>query len=322
MTGKVRLDISIADYPHTRRIISGEIPIQGVEPNFVRVTPQIAAYRRMVRDHAFDVCELAPTTYIIARAYGAPFVGLPVFLVRRFNHSGLLIRPDAGILEPRDLVGKKVGVRAYSVTTGVWFRSTLIEDYGIDISKIIWVVDDEEHVRELTLPPNVVHTGPGQSLHDMMAAGELHAGFKANAGVGRKGSPTGGWEVVPTDYPPLFPNAGAVEAESYRRTGIYPIHGIVVVKDNVLAEHPWVATSLYDAFAAAKAEWLERHLAGRSDEKSDETYRKLRKIVGDDPLPYGIEANRTTIEALCRTALHQGLSPRALALEEIIVDPE
>jgi 4,5-dihydroxyphthalate decarboxylase len=322
MAGKVSLDISISDYPHTRSILSGEIAIEGVEPNFIRIVPQIGAFRRMVRNHEFDVCELAPTTYMIARAYGAPFVGLPVFLMRQFNHSALLVRPDAGITEPKQLEGHKVGVRAYSVTTGVWFRSILIEDYDVDISRITWVVDDEEHVQAMKLPPNVVHAGPGQSLHDMMAAGELSAGFKGNAGVGRKGSPAGGWQVVPTDYPQLFPHAGEVEAESYRRTGIYPIHGILVVKDKVLADHPWVARSLYDAFAASKAEWLKEHLAGTSTDKLDDKYRKLRRIVGDDPLPYGLQANLPSIEALARTVWDQKLSPRRLSLEEIVVDPE
>jgi len=320
MADKVRLDISIGDYPHTHRILTGEIEIAGVEPNFIRVVPQIGAYRRMVRDHEFDVCEIAPTTYMIARGYGAPFVGLPIFLMRQFNHSSLLVRPDAGITEPRQLEGRRVGVRAYSVTTGVWLRSILIEDYGVDLSKITWVVDDEEHVRELVLPPNVVHTSPGESLHDLMATGNLVAGFKGNAGVGRKGSPTGdGWQVVPTDYPQLFPNAAEIEAESYRRTGIYPIHGVLVVKDAVLAEHPWIAKSLYEAFATAKAEWLVDHHAGRSTDKLDDKYRKLRRIVGDDPLPYGLEANAASIAALARTAWDQKLSPRPLTIEEIIV---
>src|SRR5215813_4074100 len=109
------LTLALADYPHTSAIKSGLIPIEGVAPEFVNVVPQVAAYRRMVRDVEFDVCELAPTTYIIARAYGAPFVALPIFVLRRFHHAGLLVRPDAGIEGPKDLEGKKVGVRAYSV---------------------------------------------------------------------------------------------------------------------------------------------------------------------------------------------------------------
>src|SRR6218665_3897873 len=129
---KVPLKIAIAEHPHTSAIRSGAIPIEGVDGEIMGVQPQIGAFRRMVRDVEFDVCELAPTTYIIARAYGAPFVGLPIFVVRRFHHGGLLVRPDAGINTPKDLEGKKVGVRAYSVTTGVWLRQALMDDCGLD----------------------------------------------------------------------------------------------------------------------------------------------------------------------------------------------
>ena len=244
MSGKLKLDFSIGNYPHTKRLLSGEIEIDGIEPNFIEVKPQIGAYRRMVRDHEFDVCEIAPTTYIIARGYGAPFVGLPIFLMRQFNHGTLLVRPDAGIKHPKDLEGHKVGVRAYSVTTGVWLRSALVEDFGLDDSKVTWVVDDEEHVVEMKLPDNVVHAPEGRSLNAMMADGELVAGFAGNAGVGRTGSPTGGWKVVKTDYPKLFPNDGGAylmpqilvdvdhSMRIMREESFGPVVGIMKVKDD------------------------------------------------------------------------------------------
>src|ERR1700751_2225076 len=172
LTKKVPLKIAIAEHPHTSAIRNGSIPIEGVDAEFVTVKPQIGAFRRMVRDVEFDVCEIAPTTYIIARAYGAPFVALPIFVVRRFHHSGLLVRPDAGIKTSKDLEGKKVGVRAYSVTTGVWTRSVLIEEFGVESAKVTWVVEEEEHVTSLKLPSNVVHASDGKSLASMMASGE------------------------------------------------------------------------------------------------------------------------------------------------------
>ena len=322
MAGKVHLKIAVADYPHTAAVRNGAIPIEGVEAEIVTVQPQIAAFRRMVRQVEFDVCELAPTTYIIARAYGAPFVALPVFLLRRFHHSGLLVRPDSGIKTPKDLEGRKVGVRAYSVTTGVWTRAVLIDEYGLDSSKVTWVVDDEEHVTQLKLPSNVIHTPPGRSLADMMADGELAAGFHGNAGVGRSGSPTDGWKTVEAHYPDLFPDAEALEADWYARTGIYPMHGTLVVKDSILAQYPWVAQSLFQAFSRAKDEWLQRLDSGAANSASDQKYGKLRKIVGHDPLPYGMAANLKTIEALAATAFKQKLTPRAMRVEELFVDPE
>ena len=322
MSKKVPLKIAIAEHPHTSAIRNGSIPIEGVEPEFITVKPQIGAFRRMVRDVEFDVCELAPTTYIIARAYGAPFVALPVFVVRRFHHGGLLIRPDAGIKTPKDLEGKKVGVRAYSVTTGVWTRQVLIDEFGLDSSKVTWVVDDEEHVTQLKLPSNVIHAPEGTSLADMMASGELVGGFAAAAGIGRTGAPTGGWKEVEADYPDLLPNAEALEKEYYARSGVYPMHGTIVVKDSVLAENPWIAKSLYNAFDQAKKEWLDRLNSGEANTDGDKKYRALQKIVGNDPLPYGLKENLKTIEALEATAFKQGLTPRRMSINELFVDPQ
>ena len=321
MSDKVHLTLAIADHPHTAAIRDGSIPIAGVDPEFITVKPQIGAFRRMVRDVEFDVCELAPTTYIIARAYGKPFKALPIFVVRRFHHSGMLVRPEAGIASPKDLEGKRVGVRAYSVTTGVWIRQVFIDEYGLDSSKVTWVVDDEEHVTELALPSNVIHAPEGRSLADMIAAGDLDAGVEAAAGIGRTGAPTGGWQEVEANYPDLIPNAVEVEADYYKRTGVYPMHGTIVVKDSVLAEHPWVAKSLYDAFDQAKREWLERVRADGPQNATEKKYVKLTEIVGPDPLPYGIEENRATIEALENTAFEQGLTPRRMSMDELFVDP-
>jgi 4,5-dihydroxyphthalate decarboxylase len=316
----VHLTIAIAEHPHTAAVRNGSIPIDGVDAEFVTVKPQIAAFRRMVREVAFDVCELAATTYIIARAYDAPFVALPIFVQRRFHHGGLLVRPDAGVSVPKDLEGKKVGVRAYSVTTGVWTRGILIDEFGLDSSKVTWVVDDEEHVAQLELPANVVHAPQGTSLADMMANGELAAGFQGNGGVGRTGAPTSGWQTVEANYPDLFPNAEALEAEWYGRTRIYPMHGTIVVKDSVLKEHPWVAASLFKAFSQAKKDWLSALDAPGN--ASDKKYAALRTIVGSDPLPYGLSANRASIAKLEDTAFKQGLTPRRMRLDELFVDPE
>ncbi len=276
----------------------------------------------MVRQVEFDVCEIAPTTYVVARAYGAPFTALPIFVTRRFHHSGLLVRPDAGIKHPKDLEGRKVGVRAYSVTTGVWTRGILIDEYGLDSAKVTWVVDDEEHVTQLKLPPNVVHAPEGRSLADMMAAGELSAGFDANAGIGRSGSPTGGWKQLEANYPELFPNAEELEAAWYKKTDIYPMHGTIVVKDEILKAHPWLVQSLYAAFYKAKALWLTRLRSGEASTASDKKYRQLAKIVGDDPLPFGMKQNLPTIQALEATAFKQKLTPRRMPIGEIFIDPE
>ena len=321
----VKLDIAIATYGHTAAVKNGSAPIKGVTPNFIEVTPIIGAFRRMVRDVEFDVCEMAPTTYMIARARGAPYIALPIFVMRRFHHAGFVVRPDSGIKVPKDLEGKKVGVRAYSVTTGVWTRGIFINEYGLDSAKVTWVVDDEEHVATLELPPNVVHAPPGKSLASMMANGELQAGFTGPAGIGRAGPPTGNWEQggqAPKEvYPELIADAAKVETDWYRRTGIYPIHGTIVVKDAVLAKYPQVARALFDAFTAAKQPYLERLKAGVGSAPEDMRYRGFAPLMSD-PLPYGIEANRASIEALITYALQQGLIPKRPALGDVFFDPE
>jgi 4,5-dihydroxyphthalate decarboxylase len=319
------LSIAIATSGHTTALKSGAVPIEGVAPNFVEVVPIIGAFRRMVRDVEFDVCELAPTTYLIARARGAPYIALPIFVMRRFHHGGFVVRPDAGIRVPKDLEGKKVGVRAYSVTTGVWTRGIFVNDYGLDASKVTWVVDDEEHVTTLKLPPNVIHAPEGQSLAGMMASGELQAGFTGPAGIGRAGPPVGNWEqggqTAAQAYPELIADAAQAEADWYRRTGIYPIHGTIVVKTAVLDAHPWLARALFDAFTKAKAPYLESLKRREGDRPEDQRYRSLTPLLGD-PLPYGVAANRASIEALMTYALQQQLIPARMPIEQAFYDPE
>lgn len=326
MKSPVHLKTVLRRYAHTAALNDGEIAIDGVALDFIDVTPSIAAYRRMVRHLEFDMCELAPTTYYIARAYGAPFKALPIFVTRRFHHHGLVVRDGAGIKTPKDLEGRKVGVRAYSVTTGVWTRGILTNDYGLDASKVTWVVDDEEHVTQLKLPPNVVHVPAGKSLAAMMAASEIDAAFTGNAGIGREGPPQAGWEAKQrpstAEYTELLPDARHLEAEWYGRTGIYPFHGLMVVKDDILNAHPWIAKALYGAFVEAKARWLPALRSGTANSADDAVYRDLIPLVGDDPLPYGIEPNRDSIEALIHYSVQQGLMPRRLSIEELFVDPD
>jgi 4,5-dihydroxyphthalate decarboxylase len=244
--------------------------------------------------------------------------------MRRFHHGGFAVRPDANIRTPKDLEGKKVGVRAYSVTTGVWTRGIFINEYGLDSSKVTWVVDDEEHVTTLELPPNVIHAGPGQSLQSMMASGEIQAGFTGPAGVGRSGPPITNWDMnAPTGgdagvYPELIANVEQVETDWYRRTGILPIHGLIVVKDEHLKRYPWLARALMDAFVASKKPYLEELKRGKDDTAEDKRYRKFLALMSD-PLPYGISANRASIEALVTYALQQELIPVRPQLDEVFV---
>jgi 4,5-dihydroxyphthalate decarboxylase len=159
----------------------------------------------------------------------------------------------------------------------------------------------------------------------MMAAGEIQAGFTGAAGIGRAGPPVGGWEKggqTPEQvYPELIGDAPQAEAEWFRRTGIYPIHGAVVIKTDVLSRHPWVARALYEAFVSAKALYIAHLTSGSTTWPEDGRYRSLMSLVGD-PLPYGLSANRPSIEAMLAYGLQQGLIPRSMSFDEAFVDPD
>lgn len=321
----LKLKITVGNYGHTAPLKDGGVPIEGVEPEYVKVEPLIAAFRRMVRDLEFDACEIACTTYFVARAYGRPFKALPIFLMRNFHHSGIVCRDDANIKVPKDLEGKKVGVRAFTVTTGAWTRGILAAEYGLDVSKVTWVVDDEEHVQELKLPPNVIHVPEGKSLVSMMASGEIQAGFTANAGIGREGPPKEGWaagaKATPQVYHDLIPNTGPLEDVWFKRTGVYPMHGVLVVKDELLKKHPWLVKSLYKAFTEAKKSYVARLRAGEGESSHDKRYRRYLQLM-DDPLPFGIKANLPSINMLIDIAAKQGLIPRRMSIDELFVDPD
>jgi 4,5-dihydroxyphthalate decarboxylase len=295
-------------------LVSGAVALDGLRLDWIKVEPQIAAYRRMVRDLAFDVCELAPTTYLCARAFDKQFTAIPVFLTRDFHHRSIVCNVASGIKAPRDLVGKTFGVRAYTVTTGVWVRGILESEYDLDPARVTWYTDDEEHVTEWVPPPNVVKVPAGQSLATMIAAGRLDAALSGMAGIGRSGPPTANWEAAaaqaiaaPRSAPlvPLFPDARARELEWYRRTRIFPMHGLIVIKNAVLAEHPWVARELLRAFQASKELFLKDHRL------------ETQEIVGGDPLPFGVEANRPTLEALIQYAYSQKIIPAKVRPEAV-----
>ena len=327
MATTLTLTAAVRSHGGTLPLFGGAIAMDGLRLEQIQVEPQIAAYRRMVRHLAFDVCELAPTTYLCARAFDKQFTAIPVFLSRDFHHRSVVCNVASGITEPQDLMGKKFGVRAYTVTTGVWTRGILASEYDVDPARVTWYTDDEEHVTEWIAPPNVVQLPPGESLAAMIAAGRLDAALSGAAGIGRSGPPTANWEAAaaqavaaPTaaQLVPLFPNAPALEVEWYQRTQIFPIHGLIVIKNAVLAEHPWVAPELLRAFQASKTLHLQRLAAAGPSTPDDRHLLETREMVGGgDPLPFGLAANRPTIEALIQYAYNQKIIPTPVRPEEV-----
>jgi 4,5-dihydroxyphthalate decarboxylase len=260
----------------------------------------------MVREREFDICEMALTTYICARAHAKGFTALPIFLVRAFHHGAIVHNPKGGIKNPKELEGKKVGVnRGYTVTTGVWARSILQHQYGVDLNKITWVVSGDDHVAEFIPPANVVPIEKGKKLAEMVVSGELAAAI--------------GIEVDHPDVKSLIPNAGEAGFEALRQTGHYPINHTVVVKDELLNAYPDLAADIFNAFAESKELYVRRLKSGEIENitRIDESHRRVMEITGRDPLPYGVTPNREMLEEIPRSALEQKIITRSFSIEEL-----
>ena len=303
--GDLKLKTVTRTQGNNRALKDGTVKPSTFEFQFEEVDPLIAAFRRMVRGNEFDICEMAITTYICAKAHGKPMTAVPVFLVRAFHHGAILVNTKAGIGAPKDLEGRRVGVnRGYTVTTGVWARSILQDEHGVDLSKITWVLSGDEHVAEYRPPANVVPVEAGKRIGEMLASGELAAAIGVEAG-----SP---------DVQPLIPDALEAGLAALRRRGHYPINHLVVIKDELIAEYPALAPDVFDAFAAAKRRYLDRLEAGQIEKPTevDEVHRRVMAITGD-PLPYGIAPNRKVIEELIGHALTQGIIGKPVTADEL-----
>jgi 4,5-dihydroxyphthalate decarboxylase len=265
--------------PLVRALKDGRITSDRVRFDFVEVEPVTRAFRRMTRAMEFDLCEMALTTHAQARAFGKAITALPVVLLRGLHHGALICRRDSTLRGPADLVGKRIGVRAWSQTTGVWVRGVLRDEYGVAHDAMTWVTEEDAHVQEFVDPPFVQRVAVGQNLRAMLLSGEIDAAV-ALAGL----DPA----VVRT----VIPDADVVAAGWSRRTGVHPINHIVVVKDALLAAHPWLAEELMRLFLASRD-------------------------LADGAVPYGIDANRPAIELLMRYAAEQGLVPRAFSFDEL-----
>ncbi|GHH83744.1 hypothetical protein GCM10018793_46590 [Streptomyces sulfonofaciens] len=273
---------------------------------FEEVPVLVHAFRRMVRELAYDISEMALTTYLVAKEHGAPFTAVPVFPVRGFHHGAIRYDPASGIRGPKDLEGRKVGVsRGYTVTTGVWARTVLQEEYGVDLGRITWVLSGDEHVTAYRPPANVESVAPGSTLEELVAGGELAAVIGA------------GYDTP--DLAPLIPDPQEAGLRTLRERGVYPINHLVVVRDELLKEHPALGADAFDAFARAKRHYVERLRAGEIAEPSpvDRMYLRVMELTGEDPLPYGIEPNLPTLRTLLRNAADQRILSGTRPLEEL-----
>ena len=282
------------------------VPV-GFRLAFEEVPVLVDGFRRMVRELAYDVSEMALTTYLTAREYGVRFTALPVFLVRGFHHGAVLVRRDGPITGPAQLAGRRVGVnRGYTVTTGVWARAIMATEYGLDLDRVTWVLSGDEHVAAYTPPRNVVPAGSGKKLGQMLLDGEIDAVIGA--------------AIDSPDVVPLIRDPVAAATAALRDHGLYPINHLVVVKDEVLERHPEAATAIFEAFAESKRRYVAKLRSGAitTPDAADRLHAQVMQATGwSDPLPYGIEPNRHVLDMLVSQARRQRILRTAVDFDSL-----
>ena len=299
------LKTALATYGQTRALKDGSVRPRSCELAFEEVPKIIQAFRRMVRGLEFDVSEMAITTYICARAHGKAFTAIPVFPMRAFHHGAIVYNTRSGITGPKDLEGKRVGVnRGYTVTTGLWARSILQHEFGVDLTKVTWVLSGDEHVSEYRPPSNVVSLEAGATLENRLLSGDIVAAI--------------GVPMNAPDVRPLIPDAAEAGFRAMRERGLYPINHTVVVRNELLDRYPALAQDLFTAFSAAKRAYVDRLQGGliESPSSSDEVFRRVSELTGD-PLPYGIEPNRRVLEAIVQYSVEQKIISQPVEVDEL-----
>ena len=318
--GKLRLSMACSNYDRTRALFDGRVRVEGIDLNCLDL-PIEEIFFRMLRHHEFDVAEISLSSYVLSLFGENPqLIAIPVFPSRFFRHSCIFINRDSGIRDPKDLIGKRVGVPEFQMTAGVWIRGILSDDYQVPVSSVTYFRGGEEEPGRpekiaLSLPPEirVESIPPTKTLSAMLESGEIDALYTARApstfgnGSGRVRR--------------LFENYQAVEQDYFSRSKIFPIMHAVVIRRDIYEKSRWVAQSLYKAFAQAQQlayselydsgalhfmlPWLVRH--------AEET----RALMGADFWPYGLERNAHTLETFLRYSHEQGLAKRLLKPAEL-----
>lgn len=312
---RLSLTLACGDYEIVRPLKEGLVRPDGIELIMVTDADSTTRHWRFLRNRDYDAAEVSASSYIAARARGLPFEALPVFLHRRFRHGFIYINTAKGIERPRDLIGRRVGVKAYLVTASLWMRGILEEHYGVPHTEMEWVAELDEDV-DFTPPPGLrLERLPNEkSVETMLAEGEIDALLHPDLiDPVRAGDPRVGR---------LFPDYKAEEIAYYERTGIFPIMHVLGLKSDLVERYPWVPINLYHAFEKSRKMAMERMEDPRLVPLAwyREAWEEQNRVLGPDPWAYGLgEANRNNIETLSRYAYHQGLIDRPLRAHELFL---
>ncbi|MGZ0244780.1 MAG: 4,5-dihydroxyphthalate decarboxylase [Alphaproteobacteria bacterium] len=320
MMQKLNLSLAIGPYDHVRDVLDGTIPVEGVELNPMIYHRPSKIFHRATNYGDFDICELSFGRQISLVSEGLnEMVAIPVFPSRMPRISGFYIHADSGLTDPKQLAGKRVGVPEWAMTATIYGRGWLAEHIGVDLTSIEWIQggSDVPGRREpvgLNLPAGIKLTNiADRSLTDMLLAGDIDCILSAQAPMPMR---QGDKRIVR-----LVPEYQQAERDYYAATGIYPIMHVLAIRKSIYEAHPWAALNLFEAFSAAKdaamsrlprvnhsvypVPWIQDYVAD------------LKTLFGDDLWPYGLQANRPTIEAFLRFGADQGVSQRLLSPEEL-----
>ena len=321
---KLTVSLGCCDYDRTRALFDGRTAIKGCDVICDPIEPE-EAFHRAFKFQEFDISELSLSSHMMTTSRGEnEYVGVPAFVSRLFRHSGIYIRTDRGIENPKDLAGKTIGLPEYQITANVWIRGLLQDDYGVKPSDIHWRsggLEDpgREERSPLSLPPEIdLQPVPAdRSLSEMLASGELDAVIGARAP-----SP---YLQGAANIDRMFPNFRDVERDYFTRTGIFPIMHIIGIRKSIAEAHPWLAVNVYNAFVEAKrlcmAELAQIGHLYTSLPWGVADFQDAQALMGEDYWRYGIGENRTELDALCRYSFEQGLSARQLSPEDLFAEP-
>jgi 4,5-dihydroxyphthalate decarboxylase len=284
------LSACFGTYPHTQALKDGAITSDRVAFHFTEINPVNRAFMPMAREQRFDVCEMAIVTYLQAKAYGKPLMLMPATMMGRFQHGTMLYNSERGSLRPQDLAGRRVGVRAFSQTTGVWIRGILWKDYGLDLNKVKWVTFEDAHVAEYRDPPGVERAAAGKDITKMLLDGELDAAIFGGA--------------MPSEphLKSVIPDPGAAAKEWYKKSGIVPVNHMVVFKESLSKSSPGAVREVFRMLLDSKK------AAG------------LPKAGTIDTIPFGFDAVKPALELMSSYAFEMKLTPRRYAVEELFDD--
>lgn|ERR1700688_4024649 len=318
-TTRLHLTLATSDYDHVRDLTNGVVRADGIVLTTFTLPIEEITFR-FIKNREWDVSELSFGKFIGFASLGnSPFVGIPVFPSRVFRHSAFYVRADRGISSPKDLEGKTVGIPEWAQTAGIYARGFLAETAGVDLRKIKWVqagVNDagrEEKV-EFTLPKGILyHHRRDSSLSAMLLSGEIDAAISARVPAAFN---HGGGKIIR-----LYPDYRGEEMRYYEATGIFPIMHVIVMRRAVFERYPWVAMNMCKAFEQAKQRSLERiqdlTVSGIPVPWASAIAGEWSQGFGGDSFPYGLEANRKTLDAFCRFAHDQGITAKRLTPDDL-----